>query len=286
MRSTDTPPTLRIQRLALTVRDLDRVARFYREDVGLHLMERDSNGARLGSGSSVLLDLRHDAGARLSSPREAGLFHAAFLLPSRADLARFVAHAVRARLPIDGVADHRVSEAVYLTDPEGNGVEIACDRPRATWPRIDGALAMATDPLDVEALLREAGSNTWAGAPDGTAVGHVHLRVGAIAPAEAFYAGVLGMPLTARYPGGSFFAADGYHHHVAANIWGSHGAGQRGVGTAGLAEVTIRFTEAQSVETIARRAAAAGVAASWRGAALILRDPWDLPFVLTKADQD
>ena len=198
----DNPSSLRIGTVVLTVHDLDRVGRFYREVVGLRELGRDGDILRLGTGTTVLIELRRDAQARFRSPRDAGLFHTAFLLPSRADLGRWTRHAARERFPIEGVADHGVSEAIYLSDPEGNGIEIYSDRPRDTWAWSGGTIAMRTDPLDTDALMRDAGPTAWDGVPEGSTVGHVHLQVGAIAPAEAFYEGVLGVPLTARYPGG------------------------------------------------------------------------------------
>ena len=274
-------PTLRIGTLALTVRDLERTTRFYRDVVGLRALDSDGDGVRLGTRAAVLLELRRDADARLGSPHEAGLYHAAFLLPDRAALGAWMRHAARHRFPLGGLADHRVSEAVYLSDPEGNGVEIYSDRPRETWTWSGDTVAMTTDPLDVAALMREAGQLTWDGAPDGTSVGHVHFKVGEIASAEAFYAGVLGVPVTARYPGGSFFGADRYHHHFAANIWSSRGAGPRRGPATGLAEVGILVAEAATIDAIERRAGAAGIATTRRGPLLALTDPWGTSLTLT-----
>lgn len=280
MRSPDPFSTLWIGSLALTVRDLDRVARFYRDVVGLRVLERSRDVARLGAGSAALLELRRAADARPDTPRDAGLYHLAFLLPNRADLARWARHAVRHQVAVEGVADHHVSEAVYLRDPEGNGVELASDRPRDDWRWVGDTLLIATDPLDVAALLRDAAGPDWDGAPAGTTIGHVHLRVGAIEAAERFYAGVLGVPLTARYGGGSFFGADRYHHHLAANIWTSRGCGTRAPDAAGLAEVGLGVADMATLDAVARRAAAAGIAAGRRGPVLSLRDPWGTSFTL------
>ncbi len=281
MRSIDPPSSLQIGTLALTVRDLDRVAGFYRDVVGLRVLERGRDTAWLGAGSTGLLRLDRNADARPASPRDAGLFHVAFLLPNRADLARWAVYAMRNRVPVEGAADHGVSEAFYLSDPEGNGVEITTDRLRAAWPWRGDTLAMVSDPLDMETLLRDAGPDAWHGAPEGTTIGHVHLRVGAVAPAEAFYAGVLGLPITARVPGAGFFGADRYHHHLAANTWTSRDAGPRAAGAAGLAEVGIRVADAAVLDGIAQRATAAGIAASMHGPDLSLNDPWGTSFILT-----
>ncbi|MDR6284923.1 catechol 2,3-dioxygenase [Methylopila jiangsuensis] len=264
-----TGPRLAMGRVALTVNDLDRVTAFYERAVGLHLLRRDAATAELGAGDAVLLELRRDAAARRRSPREAGLFHTAFLLPSRPALARWVQHAISDGTPVVGASDHGVSEALYLADPEGNGVEIYADRPESEWRRRDGRVEMPSDPLDLPALLAQAGGAAWAGFPEGSTVGHVHLQVGAIAPAEAFYAGTLGLDVTCRYPGGTFYAADGYHHHIATNIWNSRGAAVRSYPSTGLAEVELRL-DAPRAALIRERAGVTDGA----DAPFSLTDPW------------
>ena len=280
----DETSSLRIGTVVLTVHDFDRVGRFYREVVGLSDLGQDGGTLKLGSGTTVLLELRRDAQARFRSTRDAGLFHTAFLLPSRADLGRWTRHAAQARVPIEGVADHGVSEAIYLSDPEGNGIEIYSDRPRGTWAWSGGTIAMRTDPLDTDALMRDAGPTAWDGVPEGSRVGHVHLQVGAIATAEAFYGGVLGVPLTARYPGGSFFGSDGYHHHFGANVWNSRNAGPRTEPSTGLADVGIEVADAATLDAIERRAAEAGGVTVRRGSVLSLRDPWGTSLTLTASE--
>lgn len=183
---------LRIGKVTLTVHDLDRVGDFYQQVIGLQELGRDPDGSRLGVGGEVLLELQRDRAVRRGSPRDAGLFHTAFLLPSRSDLGAWARHAARIGAPIQGASDHGVSEAIYLADPEGNGIEIYADRPRATWSWSGGTVTMRTDPLDLDDVMRAAGPTPWNGVPAGTTVGHIHLQVGAIAPAEAFYGDVLG----------------------------------------------------------------------------------------------
>ncbi len=268
-------PSLAMGRVALTVNDLDAVRSYYEGAVGLHLLRSDGETAELGAGGATLLELRRDPAARRRSQREAGLFHTAFLLPARSDLARWTTHAISGRIPVVGASDHAVSEAIYLTDPEGNGIEIYADRPAATWRWKDGQVEMPSDPLDVQDLLAQAGDGAWSGFPDGATVGHVHLQVGAIAPAEAFYAGQLGFDVTCRYAGGSFFAVDGYHHHLATNVWNSRGAGPRSYPSTGLAEVEIRIDPARA-EAIRRRVADAAHDA----ARIALRDPWGTAIAL------
>lgn len=265
MATSDAP--LEIGHVALTVRDLETVGAFYQSALGLVPLSQDGETLRLGTGTRTLLELRHDPAARPASPREAGLFHTAFLLPTRADLGRWLAHAAETGLRLQGASDHLVSEAVYLADPEGNGVEVYVDRPRADWPMTAGGLQMASDPMDYAGVLAAAGGSRWAGIPAGSVVGHVHLQVGALDAAEAFYAGTLGMALAVRYPGAHFFGAGGYHHHFGTNIWNSRGAGRRASGGTGLAEVGLRAGPAE----LAAIAARAGVAPE---GPLALQDPW------------
>lgn len=267
---------LAMGRVALTVNDLEKVGDFYEKAVGLHLLRRDGETAAYGAEGRVLLELRGDKAARRRSPREAGLFHTAFLLPSRAGLARWTRHAIDTRTPVVGASDHGVSEAIYLSDPEGNGVEIYADRPASAWKRSGDMVEMPSDPLDIADLLESAGAGGWQGFPAGSTIGHVHLQVGAIQPAEAFYAGVLGFDITCRYPGGTFYAADGYHHHLATNIWNSRGAAMRDYPSTGLAEVEIKVDTARA-EAIRARAAGA----LENGAGFAVDDPWGTKIALS-----
>jgi catechol 2,3-dioxygenase len=257
-------PSLAIGQVTLTVHDLDRVSDFYQRVVGLHLLRADAASASLGVGERTLVELRLDKAARARTHREAGLFHTAFLLPSRGDLGRWLGHGARLRTPLQGASDHLVSEALYLADPEGNGIEIYSDRPRESWSWQDDQVRMATEPLDMENLYAAGAGGEWKGFPPGSTIGHVHLQVGALPPAEAFYAGTLGLDVTCRYPGGTFYAADGYHHHLATNIWGSRGAPVREMPSTGLTELQLLL----SPERLAAQPAAS------------LVDPWGTPIAL------
>jgi catechol 2,3-dioxygenase len=265
MMSAATSP-LRIGRVSLIVHDLGLVGDFYQQAVGLHLLSLDGETARLGVGDDVLLELRQDKATRRRSPREAGLFHTAFLLPSRGDLGRWAKNAAATGAAVVGASDHLVSEAIYLTDPEGNGVEIYADRSEQQWRWDGGLVQMATHALDVEALIASGGADPWQGFPGGSTVGHVHLQVGALAPAEEFYAGVLGQEVTCRYPGGTFYSWGGYHHHIATNVWNSRGAPVRTPST-GLGDVEILATS-EALAAIGRRTARPA------GESLTLFDPW------------
>ena len=218
--------------VSLTVRDLAGVADFYARVLGLQKLHEEAGLCELGAGDEVLLRLLADKSAKLAQPGSAGLFHTAFLLPARADLARWVQHAIDHRLPVTGASDHLVSEAIYLDDPEGNGIEIYRDREPSEWPREQGQIKMATEALDFAGLLQslEGQDATWKGAPAQTRVGHIHLRVGSTQAAEDYYQAGLGLDLVTRYPGASFLSSGGYHHHIGANVWASRGAPARDPG--------------------------------------------------------
>jgi catechol 2,3-dioxygenase len=268
----------RIGRVALSVRDLDRVSRFYLDVLGLEVQKQEPGLVQLGVGSSVLLELRQNASARAGSQREAGLFHTAFLLPSRADLAAWVGFAAQHRVEISGASDHLVSEAIYLADPEGNGIEIYADRPSSMWAKADGSIAMATEPLNFQDLARAGEGRSWSGFPAGVTVGHVHLQVGQLAPADAFYSDLLGFAITARYPGASFYGSGGYHHQLASNVWNSRGAGPRSDEATGLADVEI-IVDAAVLDAVRSRLSPGAVHAQ-DPSRLSLRDPWGTSITL------
>ena len=241
-----------IGRVGLRARDPGRLADFYKAALGLKELRRAGGTIHLGVDGRALLEIEGSAALRPDDPRAAGLFHTAFLLPARADLARWARHAIDARIPIDGASDHLVSEAIYLNDPEGNGIEIYADRDRSAWPREDGAIRMATERLDFDSLMAEIrdGEAGWRGAPEGTVVGHVHLRVGDVAAAEAWWNGAQGLDTITHYGDQAvFLSSGGYHHHIGANIWRSRGAGPREADRAGLAfvELSSRLATAESV---------------------------------------
>ena len=233
--------------VGLKARDAEVLARYYREVIGLDELKRHDGTVVLGVGGRTLLTIEPAPSAAPDDPREAGLFHTAFLLPSRAALARWLRHALERRVELDGASDHLVSEAIYLNDPEGNGIEIYADRSRELWPWQDGEVAMKTLRLDFRNLLEAAGEELWNGAPNGTVIGHVHLRVGNPAEAERWWHENVGFETMARYgPSAVFLASGGYHHHVGANAWHSAGAGRRDPARAGLAWVRLSDARADS----------------------------------------
>ena len=212
------PAEAAVGRVALVVNDLDAVAEFYRDVVGLSVRRREGDRATLGAGGDPLLELTGDPDATPRAPEATGLFHVAFRVPARAALADAL-YRVDERWELTGASDHRVSEALYLDDPEGNGVEVYRDRPREEWPtRADGHVEMDTLPLDLEGLAADSGNEE--SAPPGTDVGHVHLEVSDIPAARRFYAEALGMNVRQEWgPNALFVAAGGYHHHVGLNTW-------------------------------------------------------------------
>lgn len=265
-------PQARIGMVHLVVRHLDAALAFYR-GLGFAVLEHQADRAVLGVGGLPLLGLAGDPAAPLPG-RATGLYHMAILLPSRRALAAALRHLAQNRVPLQGASDHLVSEALYLADPEGNGIEIYSDRPRAEWTREAGGIAMATRALDMDGLLAEPPlAGPWR-MPAGTVVGHVHLRVNDIAAAESFYADTLGFEIMARYGhAASFVAAGGYHHHVGFNTWASGGAPPPPRGAAGLAAYEIVLPHSAALDAVLERLAARGMPAEAGGAARVVRDP-------------
>ncbi len=269
-----TAAPMRIGTVRLKVRDLETVSAFYRQVLGLDVIETGTGRAVLGTGDTALLELEGNAALLPPDPRQAGLFHTAFLLPTRADLARWLAHVAETRVPLQGASDHIVSEALYLADPEGNGIEVYADRPQALWRTPSGAVRMATDPLDLQDLLRTAEGTEWSGFPAGGRIGHVHLQVGDTEAADRFYRDILGFDIATRYPGASFYGSGGYHHQLAGNVWNSRRAGMRPDGMAGLDTVEILVRDPQDAAAIAARAEASGIPLDDHPGGLTLHDPW------------
>ncbi|MEK1930544.1 MAG: VOC family protein, partial [Pararhizobium sp.] len=217
-----------------------------------------------------------------NSPRSAGLYHVAFLLPSRNDLGAWVHHALRSGTRLAGASDHLVSEAVYLSDPEGNGVEIYADRPSSTWKRIQEVIQMGAGPLDLRELSKST-TLTWNGMPAGGTIGHVHLQVGDVGSADSFYGELLGFRINAAAPTVSFYSTGGYHHQLAGNTWQSAGAGVRRGGTAGLAEVELLLRDSGTLTAITSRLTDAGKLPRDEEGSLTILDPWNIRLGLTCA---
>ncbi len=261
-------PSTTLGTVRLTVSDLSRSRAFYEQALGLRPVELDDGGLAFGdpANGSALVAVRGDAAAPPLRRRSTGLFHLAVLVPSRRDLAFALARVADAHWPLDGASDHLVSEALYLSDPDGNGIEIYRDRPRSQWRvQDDGQLEMATLPLDLRGLLAELPDDGTRQllAPAGTAIGHVHLQVSELERTEAFYAGVLGFDVMVRgYPGALFVSAGGYHHHIGLNTWNSAGAAAPPPGSVGLRTFEVELPGQSELDAVLARVADAELIAT------------------------
>jgi catechol 2,3-dioxygenase len=275
---------LHIGTVGLVARNLDLLTDYYKTLLGLTVQERTSKLARLGVNGVTLIELKHRPDAKPDDERTAGLYHTAFLMPTRQDHARWILHIAKNRVPITGASDHGVSEAFYLDDPEGNGIEVYNDRPQDKWQRQDGLIVMATKQLDIEAILREVEpAATYPAAPEGLRIGHIHLRVGDVERAEQFYRGGVGLDLTRRRGGATFMSSGGYHHHVGANVWHSEGATARDPERAGLAWFSMEARDGAALEAATSRLKAAQAAVTPIPGGVETADPWGTRVRFVKA---
>jgi catechol 2,3-dioxygenase len=259
----------------LRVADLGRSLAFYHELVGFDVMGRSGATALLGAGGAPLLHLEAHAGLAPRPRSATGLFHIALLLPSRADLGAMLRRLIEKSVPL-GASDHIVSEALYLDDPDDNGLEIYADRPRASWSWEGGEIAMATEPLDARGLVADAApAQEPYHLPQGTRIGHIHLQVGDLATARRFYVDILGMEVTTQsYPGALFVSAGGYHHHLGLNVWRSRGLGAAPENAAGLDAFELRLPAETDLAPVRRRLEEAGVDLVEDQRGFTVRDPW------------
>jgi catechol 2,3-dioxygenase len=260
--ATSIAPDTRIGAVRLAVADVDGVADFYRDAIGLTEIRRGDGTIQLGAGGTPVVELLGEPGASPRPSGTSGLFHLAILVPDRIELARALRRVADAGRRFSGASDHLVSEALYLDDPEGNGIELYRDRPGEEWPRRNGELQMDTTPLDLQGLLGElpGGDDDPAGSmPPGTRMGHVHLNVGDLEAAEAFYVGVLGFEVTVRgYPRALFVSAGGYHHHIGLNTWAGEGAPPPPPGTRGLRRFEVALPDRGELERVGSRLEGSG----------------------------
>jgi catechol 2,3-dioxygenase len=265
--------------MALTVADLERSVGFYEAAIGLRTLTRVGSTAALGvEDGRPLLTVTEQPGAHPPTRPHTGLYHVALLLPSRVDLGHAILRLSQADWPLVGGADHAVSEAIYLDDPDGNGLEIYRDRPRDEWARGEHGLHIVTERLDVEGILRDTSQadSPPATMPTGTRVGHLHLQVGDIAEARRFYHEILGFDVVWDLPqaGALFVSAGGYHHHLGLNTWQSRNAPPPPPDSTGLRFGEVVLPDATARERVAARLADAGIPATPDGNALVVRDPW------------
>jgi catechol 2,3-dioxygenase len=267
----------------LIVRDLGAERSFYEQALGLTARDAAPGVATLAAGETDLLVLTERPDAPRGR-RTTGLYHFAILTPSRPALGAALRRIAGTRTPLHGASDHLVSEALYLADPETNGIEIYRDRPRDEWPRVDGELRMGSEPVDLDALAREAKDGPGTGIARGTRMGHVHLRVAHIEDSVEFYRDVLGFDLVQRWESSAaFLSAGGYHHHIGINTWGGVGAPAPPAGAAGLEHATIVLPDRAERDRVGERARKAGIEVEEAPGGLLTRDPSSNGIVLSAA---
>ena len=262
------PVDTSLGKVTLTIADLSRSLAFYRDTLGFTVNSIQPGRAELGAGGNTFLILVEQPGIAPRPSRTTGLFHFAILVPTREDLARSLRRLAEHGYPLSGASDHLVSQALYLTDPDGLGIEIYHDRPREEWTWVGDQVRMASDPLDLDELLNLV-PDSGDGLAPGTRIGHVHLHVADLQKARDFYEGLLGFDLVSRYPGALFLSAGRYHHHIAVNTWAGSAPPPEGV--AGLKSFEV-LIPASDFEGVRGRLAERGVQSE---AGLLFRDPVD-----------
>lgn len=275
IRTESIHPLTRIGSAELTVAHLERSVQFYTQVIGLRELSRSGSVVTLGTGTTPLLVLHEESGAKPQPRRSTGLYHIAILVPSREDLGRVLWNLARHNVQLGG-GDHYVSEAIYLNDMDGNGLEIYRDRPRSEWTWNGTQINMGTVALDFDGILAAAPDPNapFTGLPDGTTIGHMHLKVGDIPRAQAFYHDVLGFDIVAELPSALFVSAGGYHHHIGMNTWNSQNAARAPEGSVGLRLFTILVADATALADIAARLTAHKVEFQPGNDSLSVADPW------------
>jgi len=280
-------PGTTIGLVTLRVSDLERSRRFYEGILAFQPIEQTPGKVVLGGeDKQPLLELIELAGAARQPRRATGLYHVAIVFPTRADLGRELLRVARAGIQV-GQGDHLVSEALYLSDPDGNGLEIYRDRPRSEWRWTNGQVEMATDPVDIRSLAEEGERDAapWDVLPAGTRVGHIHLQIGDIAKAREFYHTILGFDVTADLSemGALFVSAGGYHHHIGLNTWHSRGANPTPASAAGLQTYVIAIPTHEGLQEIKERLLAHKVSFEEQADLIRVNDPWNNPILLRVA---
>jgi catechol 2,3-dioxygenase len=272
------PATLRLGAVHLVVTDLDRSVAWYQAALGLRVQRQDVGVAALGDGEQDVVVLHEDATATPPPRRASGLYHYALLYPAREELARAALRLAATRTPIQGASDHGTHEAIHLPDPDGNGLELAADRPREQWPTPEQEFSGGGPrPLDFDALLASvAGEEPTAQVQPGLRVGHLHLHVGDIAKGLAFYRDVIGFEVWALLPTAAFVSAGGYHHHLGFNTWRGEGAAPMPAGIVGLRHWTIVLETAGEVAEVRARVRDAGIAGEDVPGGFAVTDPFGM----------
>ena len=270
------PVSLRLGPVHLTVTDLDRSVPFYESAIGLRLARREGSEAALGAGGEDLLVLTEEPSARPAG-RHAGLYHYALLHPSRLELARAAQRLIATETPVSGASDHKISEAIYLPDPDGNGIELAADRPRERWGDLGDPTALGgPEPLDMPSLMALVGdSDAPPHASDDLRMGHVHLHIGDVEEALGFWRDLIGFEVMTLFPSAAFISAGGYHHHLGLNTWRGEGVPPMPSGTVGLRHWTVVLDSPAEVAEVRERVAAGGAPVEERPDGFLTRDPWN-----------
>ena len=270
-------PDTRVGPVYLAISDLARSERFYQDVIGFKtLSHRDDTLTLTAGGVAPLLILKEQPGARPRPGHTTGLYHFAILVPSRMDLARSLHRLLDVHYPLQGASDHLVSEALYLADPDGNGIEIYRDRPRNTWTHQEGQVQMTLDPLDIEGLLAELkeSDHAWNGLSPETIIGHIHLQVADLRQAQTFYHDLLGFDIMLHYgPSALFLSAGGYHHHIGLNTWAGVGALPPPPNAAGLRQFVVALPNRDELGRVAEQVRRAGIATGQTADGILVRDP-------------
>ncbi|WP_202080873.1 VOC family protein [Caldalkalibacillus salinus] len=237
--------------VTVNVEDIERSLSFYQGLIGFKVLQQADREVRLSAdGQTPLLTLKQPTDVEPKKPRTTGLYHMAMLLPQRSDLAQVLHHLIDHRYPIEGGSDHLVSEALYLSDPDGNGIELYVDRSPDTWEWDGNRVKMTVDPLNEEQLLAETQGELWSGLPAGTRMGHIHLHVSQLDEAESFYVHGLGFQIVSEFKHALFLSTGGYHHHIAVNTWAGVGAPKPAENSVGLHSFTIRYKSEESRDQV------------------------------------
>lgn len=274
------PAALRLGPVSIAVADLERSIAFYQRSIGLAVQDRERGRAALGAGGEHVLILVEEPGAQPPG-RHAGLYHFALLYPSRQELARAARRLVDTGTPMSGASDHGISEAIYLPDPDGNGIELAADRGRERWGDLRDPATIGPRRLDMEGLLALDGAGDANGASPDLVVGHVHLHVGDVERALAFYRDAIGFEVMTRFPTAAFVAAAGYHHHLAFNTWRGEGVPPAPAGVAGLREWRVVLPRDGDLGALRARLESAGIDSGDTDGGLTVCDPWGHPLRVT-----
>lgn len=259
----------------LKVENLDRSLHFYQNMIGFKVLEQSESKAVLtADGKTPLLSIEQPKNIIPKQPRTTGLYHYALLLPKRSDLGRILRHLLQTGYPLQGASDHLVSEALYLADPDGNGIEIYVDRPASTWNWSNGDVVMATEPLDAQSVLAEGQDGKWEGLPTDTLMGHIHLHVSDLAKTEEYYRNGLGFDIVTRYGNQALFMSTGkYHHHIGLNTWNGVGAPPPAENSVGLKEFTLIFPGMEARNKVVEQLKGIGATVIEEKGFFITKDP-------------